>query len=59
MSVYTVVERPQLEAFLRHYSLGDLISYQGISAGIENTNYFVSTSAGEYVLTLFEHHHDE
>lgn len=54
MSVYTVVERDQLEAFLTHYDLGQLVHYQGISAGIENTNYFVTTNTGEFVLTLFE-----
>lgn len=56
MSVYTIVEKTELEAFLTHYPLGGLLGYQGISAGIENTNYFVTTSSGEYVLTLFEQH---
>ncbi|MDM8562390.1 homoserine kinase [Candidatus Marithioploca araucensis] len=59
MSVYTLVERHQLEDFLRHYNLGDLVAYQGICAGIENTNYFVTTSVGEFVLTLFEYLGDE
>lgn len=57
MSVYTEVERDDLIAFLGDYAVGDLLSYQGISDGIENTNYFVSTSGGEFVLTLFEQHH--
>lgn len=54
MSVYTTVERAELEAFLRHYRLGELVDFEGISAGIENTNYFVTTTHGQYVLTLFE-----
>lgn len=54
MSVYTAVERDELEAFLTTYSVGELDDYQGISAGIENTNFFVDTADGRYVLTLFE-----
>ena len=54
MSVYTNIETSELEVFLTHYSLGSLQGYQGINAGIENTNYFVTTENGEYVLTIFE-----
>ncbi|MDD2893976.1 MAG: phosphotransferase, partial [Halothiobacillaceae bacterium] len=54
MSVYTRVERPQLEAFLHMFNAGELVDYVGISAGIENTNYFVNTDRSRYVLTLFE-----
>lgn len=54
MSVYTTVEQDELANFLQRYDVGDLVQYRGISEGIENTNYFVTTSKGEFVLTLFE-----
>jgi len=56
MSVYTVVSQAELETFLTHYNLGTLVEFKGISEGIENTNYFVTTTEGEFVLTLFEQH---
>ncbi len=39
---------------IHQLGLGELQSMQGCAGGIENTNYFVSTGASEYVLTLFE-----
>ena len=56
MSVYTEVGRDDLIAFLNDYAVGELVSYEGISDGIENTNYFVNTEQGKFVLTLFEQH---
>lgn len=54
MSVYTEVSQPQLESFLARFNVGQLVSFKGIESGVENTNYFVTTTASEYVLTLFE-----
>lgn len=54
MSVFTSVSEQELKAWLSHYDLGTLVSFEGIASGIENTNYFVTTTAGAYVLTLFE-----
>lgn len=54
MSVFTPLERPELDAFLAPYQLGRLRTFQGIAAGSENSNFFVSLDAGEFVLTLVE-----
>lgn len=54
MSVFTKVSHQQLSGFLREYPLGALIGFQGIGEGVENTNYFVDTEDGRFVLTLFE-----
>lgn len=54
MSVYTKVEDAELAAWLRQYDVGDVLQLRGIAAGIENTNYFLDTVRGRYVLTIFE-----
>lgn len=54
MSVFTTVSPDELRHWLQDYAVGELRELRGIAAGIENTNYFVTTSEGRYVLTLFE-----
>lgn len=54
MSVYTTVTAEELDAWLARYSVGSLEEIAPIAAGIENTNYFVTTDKGRYVLTLYE-----
>jgi homoserine kinase type II len=54
LSVYTNVSAAELTAWLANYSVGRLVACEPIKAGIENSNYFVTTTQGRYVLTLFE-----
>jgi len=54
MSVYTAVTADELDAWLARYAQGALVDFTPIVAGIENTNYFVTTERGRYVLTLYE-----
>lgn len=54
MAVYTEVSFDEAGAFLGSLNLGQLQSIKGAAGGIENTNYFVDTDQGQYVLTLFE-----
>jgi len=54
MAVFTPVSDQDARALLAGYDLGELVSLRGITAGIENTNYFLTTDRGEFVLTLFE-----
>lgn len=54
MAVFTRVTQTELQEWLKNRNCGELLSFEGIQSGIENTNYFVNTSAGRFVLTLFE-----
>lgn len=54
MAVFTPLTQDDIAALLARYALGTLQSAQPIAAGIENTNYFVATSGGRWVLTVFE-----
>jgi homoserine kinase type II len=54
MAVYTDVTTEDLSAFLAGYELGELLAYKGIAEGVENSNFLVHTSAGHFILTLYE-----
>lgn len=54
MAVFTQVSEDDARALLQHLDLGQLTGLRGIQGGIENTNYFLDTTQGHWVLTLFE-----
>ncbi|HZF76069.1 MAG TPA: homoserine kinase [Acetobacteraceae bacterium] len=54
MAVYTEVSDEALRAFLSEYALGGLLAFRGIAEGVENSNYALRTTAGDFILTLYE-----
>ncbi len=54
MAVYTKLSEKELKEFFSKYNLGELLNYKEIKEGIENTNYFIQTEKGKFILTLYE-----
>ena len=54
MAVYTEVTDEALAAFLEDYPIGTAVAFRGIAEGVENSNYQLRTTAGDYILTLYE-----
>ena len=54
MAVYTEVSDTELEEFLAEYDIGDADALKGVAEGVENSNYLLTTSKGQYFLTLYE-----
>ena len=54
MAVYTEVTDEALAAFLMEYDLGTAVAFRGIAEGVENSNYQLRTTGGDYILTLYE-----
>jgi len=54
MAVYTEVSDEALCAFLGEYAIGELVAFRGIAEGVENSNFSLRTSAGDFILTLYE-----
>ncbi len=54
MAVYTDVSDDALTDFLAEYELGGLVAFRGIAEGVENSNFSLRTTAGDFILTLYE-----
>ena len=59
MAVYTKLSEDDLKEFFSKYDLGELLDHKGIKDGIENTNYFIRTKKGKFILTVYEKRVDE
>jgi homoserine kinase type II len=54
MAVYTEVSDDALRAYLGDYDIGSLVAYRGIAEGVENSNFALATTQGDFILTLYE-----
>lgn len=54
MAVYTQVSEQEVSQCLKNYEIGDLVMLKGIAQGVENSNFLLVTTAGKYILTLYE-----
>jgi homoserine kinase type II len=54
MAVYTAIDDASLDAFLAAYDIGRAVSLQGITEGVENSNFLLITEHGRFILTLYE-----
>ena len=54
MAVYTEVTDEALASFIAEYELGTVVAFRGIAEGVENSNFSLRTSAGDFILTLYE-----
>lgn len=54
MAVYTDISDADLAQLLDQYTLGPALALKGIAEGVENTNFFLETPAGRFILTIFE-----
>jgi homoserine kinase type II len=54
MAVYTEVTDEALADFLSDYDIGTMVAFRGIAEGVENSNFSLRTTAGDFILTLYE-----
>ena len=54
MAVYTEVTDEAVAAYVADYDLGSVVAFRGIAEGVENSNFSLRTTAGDFILTLYE-----
>jgi len=59
VAVYTNLTADDLAGLIAEYDVGELVSAKGIAEGVSNSNWLVETTAGRFILTMYEHRVDE
>ena len=54
MAVYTHISAEDMAGLINQYDVGKLVSAKGIAEGVQNSNYLIDTTAGRFVLTVYE-----
>jgi homoserine kinase type II len=55
VAVYTHLTADDLAGLIAEYDVGELVSAKGIAEGVSNSNWLIETTAGRYILTMYEH----
>ena len=54
MAVYTKINKGDISSINKKFDIEEIISFQGIKKGIENTNYLLKSKNKKFILTIFE-----
>ena len=54
MAVYTKINKDDISFINKKFDIEEIISFQGIKKGIENTNYLLKSKNKKFILTIFE-----
>lgn len=54
MAVFTKLTKSEIALHLQNYAIGELLDFQEILQGIDNSNFIIQTSQDKFILTIFE-----
>ena len=54
MAVYTKIDKNDIKIINNKFDIDNIINFQGIKQGIENTNYLLKSKNKKFILTIFE-----
>ena len=54
MAVYTKINQSDIDIINNKFNIEKILSFQGITKGIENTNYILKSKNKKFILTIFE-----